>query len=113
MPTITMTDLLDAERVERIDLLTMDIELCGRPKALAGFDIQRFKPQLVCIEAHAEVRQELLDYFARHGYILLGRPLQGGSEQSVFQAAVLTMSDGAVRCAVHGNRKPSRRARPR
>ena len=30
VPTITMTDLLDAERVERIDLLTMDIKLGSR-----------------------------------------------------------------------------------
>ncbi len=32
----------------------MDIEL-SEPKALAGFTIERFKPELVCIEAHPEV----------------------------------------------------------
>lgn len=75
VPTITLDDLLAAEGVERIDFLNMDIEL-WEPKALAGFDIERFRPALVCIEAHAEVRQALLDYFARHGYIVVGRYLR-------------------------------------
>ena len=75
VPTITLDDLLDAEGVERIDFLSMDIEL-WEPKALAGFDVARFRPALVCIEANAEVRQEILDYFARHGYVVLGRYLR-------------------------------------
>lgn len=52
-PTITLTDLLEREGLERIDFLNMDIEL-AEPKALAGFDIERFRPSLVCIEAHPE-----------------------------------------------------------
>jgi FkbM family methyltransferase len=72
VPTITLNDLLDAERVQRIDFLSMDIEL-SEPKALAGFDIARFRPQLVCIEMHPEVRQQILDYFARHGYVIVGK----------------------------------------
>ncbi len=36
--------------------------------ALAGFDIERYRPALVCIEAHEEVRRRVLDYFAGHGY---------------------------------------------
>jgi hypothetical protein len=38
--------------------------------ALAGFDIQRFRPRLVCIEAHTspEQEQKLMDYFQRNGY---------------------------------------------
>jgi FkbM family methyltransferase len=75
VPTITLTDLLDAEKVTRVDFLSMDIEL-WEPKALAGFDIDRFRPQLVCIEAHPQVRQELLDYFARHRYVLVGKYLR-------------------------------------
>ena len=63
VPTITLTDLLSQQRVARIDLLSMDIEL-HEPKALAGFDIVRFRPRLACIEAHPEVRQSILDYFA-------------------------------------------------
>jgi FkbM family methyltransferase len=73
--TITLNDLLDAERVREIDLLSMDIEL-AEPKALAGFDIRRFAPELVCIEAHPEVVQALLDYFSRHGYVVVGKYLR-------------------------------------
>jgi hypothetical protein len=31
---------------------------------------------LVCIEAHPEVRQEILDYFARNGYVVVGKYLR-------------------------------------
>jgi FkbM family methyltransferase len=75
VPTITLDDLLAAEGVERIDFLSMDIEL-WEPKALAGFDVERFRPALVCIEANAEVRQQIIDYFTRHDYAVLGRYLR-------------------------------------
>jgi hypothetical protein len=45
----------------------MDIEL-AEPTALAGFDIEKYHPALVCVELHKEVRQSILDYFAKHGY---------------------------------------------
>jgi FkbM family methyltransferase len=72
VPTITLTDLLDAEGVTTIDFLSMDIEL-HEPAALKGFDIRRFRPSLVCIEALPPVRQQILDYFARHDYVLVGK----------------------------------------
>jgi FkbM family methyltransferase len=72
VPTITLTDMLDAEGVRRIDFLSMDIEL-HEPQALKGFDIDRFKPSLVCIEALLPVRQQILDYFADHGYVIVGK----------------------------------------
>ena len=72
VPTITLTDLLVAESVQKIDFLTIDIEL-HEPRALQGFDIQRFRPSLVCIEGLLPVRQPILDYFARNGYVLLGK----------------------------------------
>jgi FkbM family methyltransferase len=75
VPTITMDDLLDQAQITTIDFLSMDIEL-WEPKALAGFSISRFQPQLVCIEAHREVRQQILDYFARHRYVLVGKYLR-------------------------------------
>jgi FkbM family methyltransferase len=75
VPTITLNDLLDSEKVRRIDYLSIDIEL-WEPKALAGFDIDRFRPRLVCIEVHIEVRQQILDYFARHGYVVVGKYLR-------------------------------------
>ena len=74
VPTITLNDLLPKQGLEKIDLLSMDIEL-SEPKALAGFDIKRFRPELVCIEAHSEVRQQILDYFARNGYVIVGKYL--------------------------------------
>jgi FkbM family methyltransferase len=75
VPTITLDDLLGAEGVERLDFVSMDIEL-WEPKALAGFDIERFRPDLVCVEANLEVRQDILDYFARHGYVVVARYLR-------------------------------------
>jgi FkbM family methyltransferase len=75
VPTIRLTDLLDHAGVSRFDLLSVDVEL-AEPKVLAGFDINRFRPSLVCIEADRRVRQQILDYFAEHGYVLLGRYLR-------------------------------------
>jgi FkbM family methyltransferase len=72
VPTITLTDLLDAEGIRKIDLLSIDIEL-HEPMALKGFDIKRFKPALVCIEALTPVRQQILDYFAKNSYVVVGK----------------------------------------
>ena len=63
--TITLNELL--EGVEKIDLLSMDIEE-AEPEALAGFDIERFRPELVCIEATLTVRDAIKAYFEAHGY---------------------------------------------
>lgn len=75
VPTITLNDLLERLQVKSIDFLTMDIEL-AEPKALAGFDLARYRPRLVCVEAHPEVRQHLLDYFAQRNYRVVGRYLR-------------------------------------
>ena len=72
VPTITLTGLLEAEGIQQFDFLSMDIEL-HEPKALAGFDIQRFRPSLVCIEGLLPVRQQIIDYFTRNGYVLVGK----------------------------------------
>ncbi len=74
VPTITLNDLLAREGIARLDFLSMDIEL-AEPRALAGFDIERYRPALVCIEAHPQVRQQLIDYFHRHHYVLAGKYL--------------------------------------
>ena len=50
IPTITLNDLLAQNQVARVDFLSMDIE-GSAPAALAGFDLERFHPELVCIEA--------------------------------------------------------------
>jgi FkbM family methyltransferase len=86
VPTIRLDDLLTRTGIDHIDFLSMDIEL-AEPKALAGFDIDRFKPGLVCIETHPSVRQAILDYFQRHGYVLVGKYLRVDAENLYFTAA--------------------------
>lgn len=65
--TITLTDLLDQNGVSKIDLLSMDIE-GAELIALAGFDINRFEPELVVVEVHAVARAPVQEYFSAHGY---------------------------------------------
>ena len=66
-PTITMNDLLEREGVEKIDFLSMDIN-GTEPTALAVFDIQRYRPELVHIEVHKRNREKLMKYFVDNGY---------------------------------------------
>jgi FkbM family methyltransferase len=70
--TSTLDDVLDRLKIERIDFMSMDIEL-AEPQALAGFSIRRFNPELVAVEAHLPVRQQILDYFVQHNYVPVGR----------------------------------------
>jgi len=74
VPTTTLDALLDGEGVENIDFVSMDIER-GAPKALAEFDIERFAPELICIEAGSDqvYRNALKQYFDAHGYRRLER----------------------------------------
>jgi FkbM family methyltransferase len=83
VPTITLDDFLTKSGLDRFDFLSMDIEL-AEPKALAGFSIEKYLPSLVCIEAHSEVRQQILDYFAKHDYVLVGRYLRSDPDNLYF-----------------------------
>ena len=83
VPTITLNDLLDSEKVTKIDYLSLDIELY-EPKALQGFDVDRFRPQLVCVEAHPQVRQQIIDYFAKHHYVVVGKYLRADPNNLYF-----------------------------
>jgi FkbM family methyltransferase len=67
VPTVTLTKLLDDNGISKIDFLSMDIE-GAEPLALAGFDVERFKPALACVEAKVQNREFILKYFADHGY---------------------------------------------
>lgn len=67
VPTTTLTKLLDTNGVKRIDFVSMDIE-GHEPLALAGFDIGRFRPALVCVEIKSATRAAILAYFAEHRY---------------------------------------------
>jgi FkbM family methyltransferase len=71
-PTITLNDLLAKAAISRIDFVSMDIET-GEPAALAGFDIDRFRPALLCIEVTEGVRARVATYFASHGYKRIAR----------------------------------------
>jgi FkbM family methyltransferase len=64
VPAITLDDLLDREGIEKVDLVSMDIE-GHEPKALAGFDIDRFQPDLLVMEGHSPA---VTRYMRQHGY---------------------------------------------
>jgi Methyltransferase FkbM domain len=84
--TTTLDVVLEQAAITALDFMSMDIEL-SEPKALAGFDIDRFKPALVCIEGHPEVRQQILDYFQKHGYVLIGKYLRADVKNLYFTPA--------------------------
>lgn len=67
----TLNDLLESAGVDTIDFMSMDIE-GAEPLALAGFDIERFAPQFVCIEGRwSENAPIIREYFESHGYELM------------------------------------------
>ncbi len=81
--TTTLDDALTRLGIDRIDFLSMDIEL-AEPQALAGFSIERFAPRLVAVEAHPPIRQRLLDYFTTHRYSLVGKYWRADGENFWF-----------------------------
>jgi FkbM family methyltransferase len=86
VPTATLNTVLTQAGITRLDFMSMDIEL-AEPKALAGFDIDRYRPALVCIEAHGEVRQAILDYFQSHGYVTVSKYLRADVMNLYFRPA--------------------------
>jgi FkbM family methyltransferase len=106
--TITLDDLLAELGVTKVDFLNMDIEL-SEPKALAGFSIQKFRPSLVCIEAHPEVRQAILDYFARNAYVPIARYLHV-DEQNLWFKPVEIESGKRLSVADKAESKPESKA---
>lgn len=84
--TVTIDILLSRLDIRRIDFLNLDIEE-HEPQALAGFSIKRFAPQLVGVEAHDPVQQQLLEYFSKNGYVLIGRYLSIDSDNFWFAPA--------------------------
>ena len=99
--TSTLDDVLDRLNIPRVDFLSMDIEL-AEPEALEGFSIRRFTPRLVAIEAHPPVRQRILDYFSRNGYVLVGRYWQVDDENFWF-APPGEASDNGVPIGAHAH----------
>jgi FkbM family methyltransferase len=65
--TITLDDLLGRQKVGGIDFLSIDIE-GSEALALAGFDVARWRPELVCVEISSpELGRAIAEYFALHG----------------------------------------------
>jgi len=87
VPTTTLNVILEKAGIRRLDFVSMDIEL-SEPKALAGFDIERYKPSLVCVEAHPEVRQQIVDYFVQRGYTIVGKYLRADASNLYFTPIV-------------------------
>jgi FkbM family methyltransferase len=91
VPTTTLNVVLEQAGITRLDFMSMDIEL-SEPRALAGLDIERYRPELVCIEAHLDVRQQILDYFARHGYTVVGKYLRADPKNLYFRPFITATS---------------------
>ena len=81
--TTTLDDILDHHAIREVDFLSMDIEL-HEPQALKGFSIERFHPALVVVESHPPVRQQILDYFTSHRYVVIGKYLRADTENLWF-----------------------------
>jgi FkbM family methyltransferase len=84
VPTITLNDLLEKNGVTEIDFLTMDIE-GAEPGALAGFDIDKYKPELVLIEPTTNTREPILAYFTQHGYERIDKYLERDKQSWYFK----------------------------
>jgi FkbM family methyltransferase len=84
--TTTLNDILAGEGLAHVDFVSMDIEL-HEPQGLAGFDIDRFSPALLCVEAHPSVRQAILDYFSAHRYAVVGKYLRMDTQNLYFVPA--------------------------
>ena len=67
VPTITLNDLLEQNGVEKVDFVSMDIE-GAQLAALRAFDIEKYAPELLCVEVWLPDQKEIVAYFERHGY---------------------------------------------
>jgi FkbM family methyltransferase len=73
--TATLDQVLETYHVPHVDFLSIDVEE-HEPQVLRGFSINRVQPALVCIEAWPGVRQQILDYFAAHQYVIVSKYLR-------------------------------------
>lgn len=68
VPTTNLNALFAKYGIKEIDFLSIDVEL-SEIEVLAGFDIEKYRPKLVCIEAHSPVQKEIHAYFKAHHYV--------------------------------------------
>ncbi|MBU6162479.1 MAG: FkbM family methyltransferase [Myxococcales bacterium] len=50
-----------------VDFVSLDIEE-HEPAALRAFDLQRYAPRLLCIEAHGRTQDAIYEWMVTHGY---------------------------------------------
>ncbi len=68
VPTITLSGLLDACGIEHIDFVSIDVEH-AEAEVLAGFELDRFRPELVCVEIGVRDPERFVTpHFAAAGY---------------------------------------------
>jgi hypothetical protein len=89
VPTITIDKLLEMNGVEKINFLSMDIE-GFQLTALRGFDIEKYQPELVCIEAYRPDRPEIKAWFEERGYRRIDRYLERDTINWYFAPAAHT-----------------------
>jgi FkbM family methyltransferase len=70
VPSVTLNQLLAAEQVAKVDFVSIDIE-GHEPEALEGFDIDAYRPDLLCVEIQPYTREWIDRYFAAHGYAVI------------------------------------------
>jgi FkbM family methyltransferase len=70
VPAMTANSILEKNKVERVDFVSIDVE--GHEMAvLRGFDLQKYKPQLLVVEySSPEERKDLIRYMKFQGYAL-------------------------------------------
>jgi len=69
VPGITLDDLFERYGVTKIDLLSIDVEW-HQEQVLAGFDLERWRPELVCIEDDGGFS---VPWFKERGYAPIAR----------------------------------------
>jgi len=69
VPGMTLDDLLERYGATRIDFLSIDVEWHQEP-VLAGFDLERWRPELVCIEDDGGFS---VPWFKERGYLPIER----------------------------------------
>lgn len=73
IPAMTIDQILDYARLPRLDFLSIDTEW-HNPQTLAGCDLARWSPRLVCIEANGTDEQlPIAAQMERQGYRMLVR----------------------------------------
>lgn len=72
VPKISLNDLLKKYHVKKIDFLSVDVE-GAEPMVLAGFNIKKYRPELVCIEANkgTDIQKSIMDYFKKNDYEII------------------------------------------